>query len=134
MFEEMTNASVLSEKKPPLPKIINRDTVDNSKILICHVWILVLYFIFINNIFSKNVLNFCRRYEEKKSISDQLYVQNNCLMSSYSPSGGIKEIACSVSNLLSLTHWWNWQSSIAIALLDLVASSPAFPLGSDFVF
>ena len=26
------------------------------------------------------------------------------LMSSYSPSGGIKEIACSVSNLLSLTH------------------------------
>lgn len=34
------------------------------------------------------------------------------LMSSNSPSGGIKLMECSVSNLLSFTHWWNWQSSI----------------------
>ena len=55
------------------------------------------------------------------------------LMSSYSPSGGIKEIACSVSNLLNLTHWWNWQSSIAIELLDLLASSPDLPLESTTI-
>ncbi len=49
------------------------------------------------------------------------------LMSSYSPSGGMKEIACSVSNLLSLTHWWNWQSSMAMELLVLLDSSPDLP-------
>ena len=74
------------------------------------------------------------RFFSSKHSNIQAMRIKTYLMSSYSPSGGIKEIACSVSNLLSLTHWWNWQSSIAIALLDLVASSPAFPLGSDFVF
>ena len=49
------------------------------------------------------------------------------LISSNSPSGGMKEIACSVSNLLNLTHWWNWQSSMAMALLERLASSPALP-------
>lgn len=29
------------------------------------------------------------------------------LMSSNSPSGGMKLMLCSVSNLLSFTHWWN---------------------------
>merc|ERR1719318_1563042 len=43
------------------------------------------------------------------------------LMSSCSPSGGMKLMLCSVSNLESLTHWWNWQSSIAMA--DLVLDS-----------
>lgn len=33
-------------------------------------------------------------------------------INSNSPSGGIKLMECSVSNLLSLTHWWNWQSSM----------------------
>lgn len=33
------------------------------------------------------------------------------LISSNSPSGGIKLIVRSESNLPSLTHWWNWQSS-----------------------
>ena len=28
-------------------------------------------------------------------------------ISSYSPSGGMKEMACSVSNLDNFTHWWN---------------------------
>ncbi len=48
-------------------------------------------------------------------------------MSSYSPSGGMNEIACSVSNLLSFTHWWNWQSSMAIELLVRLESSPDLP-------
>ena len=28
-------------------------------------------------------------------------------INSYSPSGGMKEMACSVSNLDNFTHWWN---------------------------
>lgn len=39
-------------------------------------------------------------------------------INSYSPSGGIKLMACSDSNLDSLTHWWNWQSSIAMEDFD----------------
>lgn len=38
-------------------------------------------------------------------------------ISSYSPSGGIKLILLSDSNLLNFTHWWNVQSSIAIPAL-----------------
>lgn len=37
---------------------------------------------------------------------------HNYFINSNSPSGGIKEMECSVSNLDSFTHWWNWQSSI----------------------
>lgn len=53
-------------------------------------------------------------------------------MSSNSPSGGIKLMECSVSNLLNLTHWWNWQSSITTTgLPDLAGSEsevePRFP-------
>lgn len=45
-------------------------------------------------------------------------------MSSNSPSGGTKDMECSVSNLESFTHWWNWQSSIAILVFpDLCDSS-----------
>ena len=47
--------------------------------------------------------DFGRKYERKKSILDQLN-KENYLMSSYSPPGGIKEIAFAVSNLLSLTN------------------------------
>ena len=39
----------------------------------------------------------------------------------------MKEMECSVSNLLSLTHWWNWQSSMAIELFERDASSPDLP-------
>jgi len=42
------------------------------------------------------------------------------LMSSNSPSGGMKLILCSVSNLLNLTHWWNWQSSIAMDVFPVL--------------
>lgn len=49
------------------------------------------------------------------------------LMSSYSPSGGMKEIACSVSNFVSFTHWWNWQSSIATAARLLQIEKYQFP-------
>jgi len=40
-------------------------------------------------------------------------------MSSNSPSGGMKDIDRSESNLPSRTHWWNWQSSSSTALSDL---------------
>lgn len=36
-------------------------------------------------------------------------------MSSNSPSGGMKEMDRSESNLPSRTHWWNWQSSSSTA-------------------
>lgn len=39
------------------------------------------------------------------------------LISSNSPSGGIKLMVLSVSNFPSLTHWWNWQSSMATVLV-----------------
>ena len=38
-------------------------------------------------------------------------------MSSNSPSGGMKEIVLSFSNLESLTHWWNLTSSSSTLLL-----------------
>lgn len=41
------------------------------------------------------------------------------LMSSYSPSGGMKLMLRSESNLLSRTHWWKVQSSIAMDCLPL---------------
>lgn len=41
------------------------------------------------------------------------------LMSSNSPSGGMKLMLLSESNLLSLTHWWKVQSSMAIDCLPL---------------
>lgn len=41
------------------------------------------------------------------------------LMSSYSPSGGMKLILRSESNLLRRTHWWNVQSSIAMDCFPL---------------
>ena len=41
------------------------------------------------------------------------------LINSYCPSGGIKLILLSLSNLLSFTHWWNVQSSIATPALEL---------------
>ena len=37
-------------------------------------------------------------------------------MSSNSPSGGMKEMVRSFSNLDNRTHWWNFTSSISIAL------------------
>jgi len=40
-------------------------------------------------------------------------------MSSNSPSGGMKLMLLSESNLLSLTHWWKVQSSMAIDCLPL---------------
>ena len=60
------------------------------------------YFLKMCSIFAGSP-DFGRKYERKKSILDQLN-KENYLMSSYSPPGGIKEIACSVSNLLSLTN------------------------------
>ena len=44
------------------------------------------------------------------------------LISSNSPSGGMKEMLRSLSNLLNLTHWWNVQSSIAILFVFLEGS------------
>lgn len=40
-------------------------------------------------------------------------------MSSNSPSGGMKLMLLSESNLLSLTHWWKVQSSMAIDCFPL---------------
>jgi hypothetical protein len=42
-------------------------------------------------------------------------------MSSNSPSGGMKLIDLSESNLPRRTHWWNWQSSSSTALSDFGA-------------
>jgi hypothetical protein len=39
-------------------------------------------------------------------------------MSSYSPSGGINEIACSVSNLLSFTHCKKIMTVTALVFLS----------------
>ena len=39
-------------------------------------------------------------------------------MSSNSPSGGMNEMVRSESNLPSLTHWWNWQSSSSTELVS----------------
>lgn len=50
------------------------------------------------------------------------------LINSNSPSGGIKLMECSVSNLLSLTHWWNWQSSITTTGLPERAGSESLLL------
>ena len=50
----------------------------------------------------------------------------NCEMSFYLPHElklsvrGMKLIECFVSNLLSFTHWWNWQSSIVIDVLPIL--------------
>lgn len=46
---------------------------------------------------------------------------NHCsnLMSSYSPSGGMKLMLRSESNLLRRTHWWKVQSSMAIDCFPL---------------
>lgn len=41
---------------------------------------------------------------------------NPYFINSNSPSGGTKLMLLSLSNLPSLTHWWNWQSSISTAL------------------
>lgn len=40
-------------------------------------------------------------------------------MSSQVPSGGTNEMALSVSNLPSRTHWWNWMSSMATTVRPL---------------
>ena len=42
------------------------------------------------------------------------------LMSSYSPSGGMKLMLRSESNLLSRTHWWKVQSSMAMDCFPLL--------------
>jgi hypothetical protein len=48
-------------------------------------------------------------------------------MSSNSPSGGMKLMDRSESNLPNRTHWWNWQSSSSTALSDLgVESLPLY--------
>lgn len=47
------------------------------------------------------------------------YSHQPYLMSSNSPSGGMKLMLRSESNLLSLTHWWKVQSSIAIDCFPL---------------
>lgn len=57
-------------------------------------------------------------------------------MSSNSPSGGMKEMVRSLSNLPSLTHWWNWQSSSSTAPCSIDPGACALPLFttlSDFV-
>ena len=46
-----------------------------------------------------------------------IYNYSYYLISSYSPSGGMKLMLCSASNLLNLTHWCSWQSSIAMDVL-----------------
>ena len=48
------------------------------------------------------------------------------LISSNSPSGGMKDIVLSESNFPSFTHWWNWQSS--------KVTVPAFALAVLFVW
>lgn len=49
-------------------------------------------------------------------------------INSNSPSGGMKLIECSVSNLLSFTHWWNWQSSMTTTgFPDRDVSASVFP-------
>mmetsp|Transcript_16551 Transcript_16551/g.28145 ORF Transcript_16551/g.28145 Transcript_16551/m.28145 type:complete len:206 (+) Transcript_16551:273-890(+) len=68
------------------------------------------------------------------------------VMSSNSPSGGMNVIRRSVSNLFSLTHWWNLRSSRSISLLlvcfpviskSVLSFSPSFssgiPLREDLI-
>lgn len=69
----------------------------------------------------KKKLTFLDTKDTKFFKIKELKVKNTYFMSSNSPSGGMKLMLCSVSNLLSLTHWWNWQSSIAMELFPLVA-------------
>lgn len=69
----------------------------------------------------KKKLTFLDTKDTKFFKIKDLQVKNTYFMSSNSPSGGMKLMLCSVSNLLSLTHWWNWQSSIAMELFPLVA-------------
>lgn len=69
----------------------------------------------------KKKLTFLDTKDTKFFKIKELQVKNTYFMSSNSPSGGMKLMLCSVSNLLSLTHWWNWQSSIAMELFPLVA-------------
>lgn len=49
----------------------------------------------------KKILTFDTKFFKIK----ELQVKNTYFMSSNSPSGGMKLMLCSVSNLLSLTHW-----------------------------
>ena len=70
---------------------------------------LTTYFLKMYPIFVGSPDHFGRRYERKKIfILDQL-IKENYLMSSYSPPGGIKEIACSVSNFKFQLdkHWFD---------------------------
>lgn len=69
----------------------------------------------------------------KSNNTTKIVQQKVYLISSYSPSGGIKEIACSVSNFVSFTHWWNWQSSMATAarLLQTIKYQFPYPGNSD---
>ena len=53
------------------------------------------------------------------------------LISSYSPSGGMKLMLCSASNLLSLTHWWSWQSSIAIDVLPVLQNKHVYRISDQ---
>ena len=55
----------------------------------------------------------------QKKWFDYKQVQKAHLISSNSPSAGMKLMFRSDSNLLSFTHWWNVQSSIAIDGLPL---------------
>lgn len=75
---------------------------------------------------------FCKKAGRIQQITDwraspsrsngysEFFSQQPHLMSSNSPSGGMKLILLSESNLLSLTHWWKVQSSMAM---------DCFPLG-----
>lgn len=53
------------------------------------------------------------------------------LISSNSPSGGMKLMLRSESNLLSRTHWWNVQSSMAIDCFPLRAGAEGLLVGTE---
>lgn len=53
----------------------------------------------------KKKLTFLDTKDTKFFEIKELQVKNTYFMSSNSPSGGMKLMLCSVSNLLSLTHW-----------------------------
>jgi len=63
-----------------------------------------------------------------KSLISITKYNNAYLISSNSPSGGMKLIECSVSNLDNFTHWWNWQSSITTTGFPDRAGSSLPPL------
>lgn len=96
----MTFTSIL-----PLPVSLTSGMTLNGRLMS----LVVLYFI-----------NFYKKQKNPLKVLVSTVELEGIWFTSNSPSGGIKLILWSDSNLLNLTHWWNWMSSMAIDDLPLV--------------